>query len=376
MSSYSLDHIFTAGGYPYTSGSALCLPKIFQMLLSAQDKVLEAFGHSGTLTKTLPEFLAAIEARGGRCLVRKVHTGDWVYTWEHSYLDLDYNKKSNAISISGYCTDPELIPFFKDLEDNFMSKDKKNMVFSIVKDSSGNLTIKNLGNGSSPLVTENYNPEVMEDYQYLIDGFKKSPPIGRIGILAGEPGTGKTHLIRSLLSQFDSVFLIVPSNLVDSLDRPEFMPLLLRVRDDYEKPIIIIIEDGDLCLVPRKSDNMSTIASLLNLSDGILGSIIDIKLVISSNAGIRDMDSAILRPGRLCKQIYVGPLNYEQANKVYRRLMADENANLPKAKEYTLAEVYSFFNNKDFSHAPPAIVRRAIGFSATPANAILNKVEK
>ncbi len=65
------------------------------------------------------------------------------------------------------------------------------------------------------------------------------------------------------------------------MDSPEFLPLLLRVKDNHEKPIILIIEDGDACLAPRKSDNISAITSLLNLSDGILGSIIDIKMIIT-----------------------------------------------------------------------------------------------
>jgi ATP-dependent 26S proteasome regulatory subunit len=137
----------------------------------------------------------------------------------------------------------------------------------------------------------------------------------------------------------------------------------------------MIIEDGDVCLVPRKNDNISTIASLLNLSDGILGSIIDIKMVISTNADIKDMDQAIMRPGRLCKNIHVGPLPYEQANQVYRRLMKSEDVKLEYKKLYTLAEIYDITNNAgNTSHSYNAGQnRRVIGFSSSREDAVMNK---
>jgi ATP-dependent Zn protease len=140
------------------------------------------------------------------------------------------------------------------------------------------------------------------------------------------------------------------------------MPLLLDIKDNHEKPIIMIIEDGDICLVPRKNDNISSITSLLNLSDGILGTIMDIKMIISTNADIEEMDQAILRPGRLCKNIHVGSLEYEQANRVYRRLMQKEDVSLEFRKRYTLAEIYDKFNNIDLENASKSQVKQVIGF--------------
>jgi len=217
---------------------------------------------------------------------------------------------------------------------------------------------------------------VLEDMEYVISSFKKSPPNGRIAIMNGEPGTGKTHLVRALLKELDCVFLIVPSNLIDSLDKPEFMPLLLNVKNEHEKPIIMVIEDGDVCLVPRKADNISTIASLLNLSDGILGSIIDIKMIITTNAEIKDMDQAIMRPGRLCRNITVGPLPYDQANRRYQQL-TNSNGKLDYQKFYTLAEIYNAANNVDGvprTTSTHQTNRRVIGFSSAPReDAVLNK---
>lgn len=375
---YSLDNIFNAGqSWPDLSATSLLMPRILQQLFTdIGDRKLQYGYVSGTLTKDHAELVERIMKAGGKPVIHKFEF-DFVFVWEGSYLNLDYNKKSKMLVCSGYYLDPEVGDLFKEIEKDFITKEKKNLIFSIVKSSFG-LEAKSLGDGSSPLITENYHPDVLTDIQFVIDSWKKNPPPGRICILDGEPGTGKTHLIRSMLSQLDCVFLIVPSNMIDNLDKPDFMPLLLRVRDDHDKPIILVIEDGDTCLVPRKNDNISMIASLLNLSDGILGAIMDIRMIISTNANIREVDEAIKRPGRLCKQIHVGPLDYDQANKVYQRLMNDDKLNLDYRKFYTLAEIYAKVNNKD---APvPAIMapKKVIGFSANRSyddNVVMNKKE-
>lgn len=363
---YSLDNIFAAGSsWPAIDANSLFLPNILQRLLSNPLELkMSHRGASGTITTSIEDIRERCVKGGGHLILEKDLTGDYIYLWKDSYITIDYNKKANSVILGGYHLDPRVGELIQEIEKDCTTKTKKNLVFSIVQTQSG-LEARSMGDGSSPLIEDNYNPEVLTDIEYVIDAFKKTPPPGRIFILNGEPGTGKTHLIRSMLTQLDCIFLIVPSNLIDSMDKPNFMPLLMRVRDEHEKPIIMVIEDGDTCLVPRKSDNISAIAALLNLSDGILGSIMDIRMIISTNANIKDVDEAISRPGRLVKQTYVGPLPYEKANKRYQQLMKDETVSLDKSqKEYVLAQIYSIVNNKDapvtFTPAP----KRVIGFSS------------
>ena len=381
---YPLENIHQAGVYQYyisspAYGGTLLMPKIVAELVgSNRNKKLSYWDTSGILTKDISALHALIEAQGGKCVLQK-ETSDFVYAWEGSYSIISFDKKDSSITLSCIGLDPKLIEFFKSIEAEYISKVKKNLIFSIIKTATG-LDIKSLGNGHSPLIEGNYLPKVLEDMQYVITTFQKDPPPGRIAILNGEPGTGKTHLIRSMLSQLDCVFLIIPSNLIDSLDKPDFLPLLIAVKEKHEKPIVMIIEDGDTCLVPRRGDNISTIASLLNISDGIIGSLIDIRVVISTNAYIDQVDRAILRPGRLCKQIHVGPLPFEQANKVYQRLMNDPALSLEHSKEYTLAEIYDRFNTRDSEPAAHHNFgsKRPIGFNANHSNntdRTLNKSE-
>jgi hypothetical protein len=363
---YPLDCIAQAGSQScYCTGVQMYLPVLFQKFLSANGKKrMYSIYNSGILTKSIDDITKYLEDQGGTLTIYR--EGSYTYYWEDGFIDLTYRKDAAEISTQGVGLDVKFEKIDKYIDDNFITQAKTNLIFTIIKGNYG-LEIKNMGNGSSPLISENYLPEVLEEVDFVIKSFKKDPPVGRIAIFNGDPGTGKTHLIRSMLSQLDCVWLIVPSNLISSLDKPEFLPLLMRVKDNHEKPIIMIIEDGDICLVPRKSDNISTIASLLNLSDGILGTIIDVKMIISTNAEIREIDQAILRPGRLCRNIYVGPLTYDHANKVYRRLMKDEAAKLPDKRDYTLAEIYDKVNNTDTQLAPSTIGKRPIGFGNTTA---------
>lgn len=376
---YSLDNIVPVGTTWIGSDTeSIYFPTVLKALLSSNDKVLRRASYSGVLTKDLEELFTYIKSFSGRMIVDDEKGGHFSFVWKDSYLGIAFNKKTNNIRIGGYYLDESLTEMFSFIDTSFVSKEKKNLVFTIVKTSSG-FDIQSLGDGHSPLITDNYLPDVITDIDFVVNAFSKSPPAGRIAILNGEPGTGKTHLIRSFLSRIDCLFLIVPSSLIDSLDKPELVPLLTSVRNSHEKPIILIIEDGDTCLVPRKNDNISTIAALLNLSDGIMGSIIDIKMIISTNAEIKDMDPAILRPGRLSRNIYVGPLPYDQANVVYRRLMANDTATLEYRRFYTLAEIYDKFNNIDIATTVSSSkqMREPIGFAKAPSlvDRTLNKVK-
>ena len=103
----------------------------------------------------------------------------------------------------------------------------------------------------------------------------------------------------------------------------------------------------------RDKDNINSVQSLLNLGDGILGSLLDLRIVATTNAHELHLDEAISRPGRLSKMLEVGPLDIHTARSVFSRLLPD--AKLPdeltkKFKEesvtssgfkMSLAEAYS-----------------------------------
>lgn len=204
---------------------------------------------------------------------------------------------------------------------------------------SGNsLTVQSIGMAAQSIEPANYNDDVISDYNYVIRQLQEPQPSGRIVLLDGQAGTGKTFLTRAMLHDASKcTFLIIPSNMVDSLGQPTFMEVFLKYRYILLSPIVIIIEDADRCLAPRAADNISVISTLLNMTDGIIGRQLDLRILATTNASIEDIDPAIMRPGRLLTRTHVGALTVDKANAVYKRLTGKEG---PYESEQTLAQVY------------------------------------
>ncbi len=278
-----------------------------------------------------------------------------IFSNDNTLVALDSSGLSFSISVTSL-DDSIGAKICKVAKDNSDKPKKQGYVFAIMRQGNG-LGLTRMGYAGSPLEEGNYSEKVMEDYRYIIKDLKAPDPSGRIIILDGKPGTGKTYLVRSILNAVDdAMFVIVPPSMVSSLGGPDLLPLLVQNRQSYSKtgPTVLILEDADQCLAPRAADNIATISSLLNLGDGIFGSLLDIRIVATTNAKSADMDEAIMRPGRLSRRLEVGVLSYEEANKVYQRLVGKKkNLILPVSKgrtlgfdskekpaAYTLADIY------------------------------------
>lgn len=215
------------------------------------------------------------------------------------------------------------------------------------------------GKAGLPMLEDNYSPRVVEQVKHLAADIQSKSPCGRLNILHGEPGGGKTHLVRSIIEMAPAtMFVLVPPDLITKLGDPDMIGVFLDYFEDEEHmPICFILEDADTILSQRMSDNMPAISAILNTTDGILGSVLDLRVLATTNAAKVDIDAALLRPGRLCTRIHIGRLSNEQAQRVLDRLC--KGAQLPEASpasgsdvgyrlpvannkhgEYTLAEIY------------------------------------
>jgi hypothetical protein len=146
-------------------------------------------------------------------------------------------------------------------------------VYALAEGPSG-IEIMEVGLAGSVLERENYMPDVLEGYDQLVADLQEEEPIGRLSILYGEPGGGKTYMIRGLLDEVpNAIFVLIPSHLVQDLAGPQLVPMLIRARSlaNTDSPIVLVIEDADKALVPREEGSLAAISSLLNVSDGILG---------------------------------------------------------------------------------------------------------
>ncbi len=213
----------------------------------------------------------------------------------------------------------------------------------MLKADRGGVHFTQIGTAGRALRRENYAAETLREVDHVAHDIEAAEPCGRLALLTGPTGTGKTHLIRSMIAVAKRPRFVVlqPGDLRTMLEAGPIGALAEFANDEAEgRPIVLIVEDADDCLVPRGSDNMSLIAVLLNLSDGLIGSTFDIRVLVTTNARHTEIDPAILRPGRLCRHVAVPALHPDHATDLLRSLLGAE-PRAPFRKPVTLAEVYA-----------------------------------
>jgi len=157
--------------------------------------------------------------------------------------------------------------------------------------------------------------------------------------LANDLVAHNTFIARALLSDVpNAAFVVVPPHLVKDLGSPELIPALVQAKHyGTSGPIVLVLEDADKVLVNRQAGDMAAISSLLNLGDGILGGVIDARILATTNAATLEMDPATRRAGRLCSHVTVNDLSPEHATAIFRRLTGKD---MSIKKNATLAQVY------------------------------------
>lgn len=198
-----------------------------------------------------------------------------------------------------------------------------------------------IGLSGKKLERENYDRQSLVAYDRAIRDFNSDTPRGRLTILEGVPGSGKTHMVKGFMEACSQArFVFIQPSILERLADPGLIPTLINEMNG-PGPIIFVLEDADACLSQRKAENMSSIQAMLNLSDGILGSLFDLRILATTNTKVTEFDEAIMRPGRLSEHIMVEKLDLAGAKVVWQKLAGD-HVEYPFGNEgTTLAELYS-----------------------------------
>jgi hypothetical protein len=284
---------------------------------------------------------------------------DTIFLWKDGIAELSIAGAWLSVKLMSH--DEQLVRETKEyFATQWKPLEKSGHIYAIIQQGS-HLSLSSIGNAGIPLVDGNYTSKVMEDYKFIINDMQSESPSGRVVIMKGAPGTGKTHLVRAMLLEVpDAMFVLISPDAVKNLAGPQLLPLLMNYRGASTGPIILILEDADKCLVSRDTDrdDISSIQAILNLGDGILGSLLDLRIVATTNASEFVIDSAILRPGRLSKMLDVGALDPLTAQRIWKRLLpgADfpveiNGSTNPKDFKVTLAEVYSLARQNGWTAA-------------------------
>lgn len=179
----------------------------------------------------------------------------------------------------------------------------------------------------------------------FIDGFLSSDET--VLVLQGPPGTGKTRLIRAILGAISRRKGGKASALYTgdkmALENDE---IFVRFVTGWEDAFVV--EDADHLLRPRASGN-ENLHRFLTIADGIVRAQ-GRKIVFSTNLpNIRDIDDALVRPGRCFARLGLRELDDAQARRLVARLAGEATAVAERAlsllaekpgDSHSLAEIY------------------------------------
>jgi hypothetical protein len=165
-------------------------------------------------------------------------------------------------------------------------------------------------------IKDNYSYKTKEVVQKIVDHIPTKT--GQIVLLSGDPGTGKTHALRSILWEWrnraefnyiidpmaffggDPVYLTqVLFNESSGPDTPKETPFSSKSKKQEQKWRVFILEDSEeLLTIDAKEKVGQALSQLFNVTDGMIGQGLKLLFFMTTNVKIEKFHPAISRPGR------------------------------------------------------------------------------
>jgi hypothetical protein len=207
----------------------------------------------------------------------------------------------------------------------------------------GNLDYNRIVIKSKRKVYDEFYPWIKEGIESYLDRFMKSS--SSILLMLGPPGTGKTSMIRYLISSRNLTAMFSYDE--DLLESDKYFSRFI-VGDSN----LMVMEDADILIGSRENGN-KFIPRFLNTAEGLV-KIDGKKMIFTTNLeSIRNIDSALVRPGRCFDVMKTRLLTHKEMLAVVAAAGLENTP--PWKEEYSLSEIFCPTDK-------PQKVERRIGF--------------
>jgi len=124
----------------------------------------------------------------------------------------------------------------------------------------------------------NYGDSFVEKYKNIVDKLRNLKH--GLFLFHGDPGCGKTTLIRKLIAELagDKTIIYIPSYFMWDIANPELISFISKFRNS-----ILLLEDAEMILTSTEEDRNQAVSNILNISDGLLNDHMDMQIIATFN---------------------------------------------------------------------------------------------
>ena len=123
---------------------------------------------------------------------------------------------------------------------------------------------------------------------------------------------------------------------------------------------MLVLEDAEKAIVKRENtQDASLVSSLLNMTDGILGDVLKLNIIVTYNCQRAEIDDALLRRGRLKAEHSFNLLSKDNAKLLVKTL----NLDVEVKDDMSLADIYNYKKEEELIGKKDELNKRpVIGF--------------
>lgn len=254
---------------------------------------------------------------------------DYVDGEDSGRINFLYDNKLDSGKIS------EIIYSIKSIP-NYIEETKENNIKIICKGTYSGYYLDNCPIDPIDLsIDENYNDDFKEVDEIIMEDLDKSK--ASLFLFHGDPGTGKTSYIKSLVNKVKKKVIYIPPNMINAFADSSFIIFL----KETCKNSIILVEDAEDALLSRNAvSHNQAINNILNFADGFMSSF-NLQFICTFNCHESKIDQALLRGGRLTYMYKFGKLNKDKAQALSDKLGYTEKI----TEDTSLATIYNPLSN-------------------------------